>query len=232
MSKNPPKSPIERKLDIAAQREASMSWQVFRIMSEFVEGLDFLSKVEKPITIFGSARAKPGEKYYELARATASALAQAGYAVITGGGPGIMEAGNKGASEAGGNSIGLNIELPYEQGTNAFVKRGISFRYFFSRKFMLDYSALAYVYLPGGFGTLDELFTVLTLVQTKKTDVDVPIVLMGVEFWQPLVAWIQSSLVERGLVSAADPQLLHLTDDPAEVLRLVKQAGEREFGED
>lgn len=232
MNNKKSKSPIERKLDIAAQREASMSWQVFRIMSEFVEGLDFLSKVEKPITIFGSARTKPGEKYYALAQATASALARAGYSVITGGGPGIMEAGNKGAAEAGGNSIGLNTELPFEQGTNAYVKRSLSFRYFFSRKFMLDYSALAYVYMPGGFGTLDELFTVLTLVQTGKTDVDVPVVLMGAEFWQPLVAWIESSLVERGLVSKTDPHLLHITDDPEEVLRLVKAAGERDLGED
>lgn len=231
MSDKKTKSPIERKLNIAAQREASMSWQVFRIMAEFVEGLDFLSKVEKPVTMFGSARTKPGEMYYEMARATASALAQAGYSVITGGGPGIMEAGNKGAAEAGGNSIGLTIELPYEQGANAFVKRSLSFRYFFSRKFMLDYSALAYVYMPGGFGTLDELFTVLTLVQTKKTDVDVPVILMGAEFWQPLVGWIQSSLAERGLVSKEDPQLLHVTDDPREVLRLLKAAGERELGE-
>ena len=232
METNPPrrKSTIERKQLTFGAREATMAWEVMRIMAEFVDGFEFLSHVEKPVTIFGSARIKAGDKYYELGRTMGARLAQAGYAVITGGGPGIMEAGNRGAHEAGGESIGLNIELPFEQRANEFVKRGINFKYFFSRKFMLDYSSLAYVYMPGGFGTLDELFTVLTLVQTGKSDATVPIILMGVEFWQPLMGWLSGSLVERGLIKPADVNLLHITDKPDEALRLIKAAGERQNG--
>lgn len=141
-----------------------------------------------------------------------------------------MEAGNRGAAEAGGLSVGLNIELPMEQRLNPWVKQGMGFHYFFSRKFMLDYSALAYVYMPGGFGTLDELFTVLTLIQTGKSDAEVPVILVGVEFWSPLVAWIRSAVLSRGLVHDNDLALFRLTDDLDEVIRIIEAAGDREDG--
>ncbi len=218
---------IDKKRLTNGPAEPNQAWEVMKITSEFVNGFEFLSKIKNPVTIFGSARLREGNCYYELARATARALSEHGYSVITGGGPGIMEAGNRGAVEGGGNSVGLNIELPFEQHANAYVQHGINFHYFFSRKFMLDYSALAYVYMPGGFGTLDELFTVLTVVQTGKSDASVPIILMGTEFWQPLMTWIKSSLVERGLIKFEDVGLLHMTDSPADVVALINAAGDR-----
>lgn len=220
-------NPIDQKQLTFGPTEATRAWEVMRINAEIINGFEFLSHVTSPVTIFGSARLKAGDRYYELARATAKTLAQNGYSIVTGGGPGIMEAGNRGAVEGGGASVGLNIELPFEQHANDYVQRGINFHYFFSRKFMLDYSALAYVYMPGGFGTLDELFTVLTLVQTGKSDSTVPIILMGVDFWQPLLSWITGPLMDRGLIKSDDTTLLHATDNPVEVLRLVSEAGSR-----
>jgi len=173
-----------------AEREAGFSWQVLRIMAEFVDGFDFLTRLRRTVTFFGSARVSESDTYYQLARSLGKRLAEEQYTVVTGGGPGIMEAGNRGASEGGGLSVGLNIELPLEQRLNTYVKQGMGFHYFFSRKFMLDYSAMAYVYFPGGYGTLDELFTVLTLVQTGISDVAVPIILMGSEYWAPLTEWL------------------------------------------
>lgn len=224
------KSPIESRTFTFFQRDSSFSWQVLRIMSEFVDGFEFVSQLERPVTIFGSARLGEGDPDYERARALGHRLAEAGYTVVTGGGPGIMEAGNRGATEAGGVSVGLNIELPMEQRLNAYVRQGMGFHYFFSRKFMLDYSALAYVYMPGGFGTLDELFTVLTLIQTRKSDADVPVILFGTAFWAPLIAWIKATVLPRGLIHASDMTLFHVTDDIDEVLRLIATAGDREYG--
>ena len=225
-----PKSLLEQKHLTFADHNGGMSWQVLRIMAEFVDGFEFLSNLQKPVTIFGSARIKEGDPYYAVARQLGTRLAKAGYTTVTGGGPGIMEAGNRGATEEGGLSVGLNIELPMEQSFNPYVRQGMGFHYFFSRKFMLDYSALAYVYMPGGFGTLDELFTVLTLIQTGKSDASVPVILIGVDFWQPLMNWITGSLLTRGLISADDPALLRVTDDLDEVMRLVQAAGERVAG--
>ncbi|MCD0448017.1 TIGR00730 family Rossman fold protein [Actinocorallia sp. API 0066] len=195
------------------------SWRVLRIQAEFVEGFGMLAEVGRAVSVFGSARIRPGSPYYDLACDVGARLASAGYAVITGGGPGIMEAANKGASPHG-LSIGLGIELPFEQGMNAHVDMGMVFRYFFVRKTMFVKYSQAFVVLPGGFGTLDELFEAITLVQTRKIT-RFPIVLMGTEFWRPLLDWIQGTLQSEGLISADDPALLHLTDDPEEAVRLV-----------
>ena len=219
------KSAIMLKRMTYADHEAELSWRVFRIMSEFVDGFEFLSKLQRTVTIFGSARTREGDPYYELARRLARRLAEERFTVVTGGGPGIMEAGNRGATEGGGLSVGLNIELPLEQQFNAFVKQGMGFHYFFSRKFMLDFSALAYIYFPGGFGTLDELFSVLTLAQTGKADRSVPVILMGRTFWKPLVDWVRSGLLEEfHTISANDFDLIHLTDEIEEVIDLVRRA--------
>jgi hypothetical protein len=224
------RSPIEQKQLTFADRQHSMSWEVLRITAEFIQGFEFLSNLERTVTIFGSARLREGDRYYELARELGRKLVGENYTVVTGGGPGIMEAGNRGATEGGGHSVGLNIQLPMEQKLNDYVKEGMGFQYFFSRKFMLDYSALAYVYFPGGFGTLDELFTVLTLIQTGKSDGDVPVILIGAEFWAPLVDWVIHTLQARRLISAHDTTLLHVTDDLDEAIRLVKTAGDRVNG--
>ncbi len=219
-------SPIQRMQLTFADHHASLSWEVLRITAEFVQGFEFLSNLERTVTIFGSARLTEGDLYYGLARELGRRLARANYTVVTGGGPGIMEAGNRGATEAGGHSVGLNIQLPMEQKLNPYVKEGMGFQYFFSRKFMLDYSALAYVFFPGGYGTLDELFTILTLVQTGKANGAVPIILIGREFWQPLLDWITSALAARRLIGPDDLALLHLTDDLDEVMRLIRAAGD------
>ncbi len=219
------KSAIMQKRMTFADHEAELSWRVFRIMSEFVDGFEFLSKLHRTVTIFGSARLTEGDPYYGLARALARRLAEENFTVVTGGGPGIMEAGNRGAAEGGGLSVGLNIELPLEQQFNPYVRQGMGFHYFFSRKFMLDFSALAYVYFPGGYGTLDELFTVLTLIQTGKTARSVPVVLVGLDYWKPLVDWIKSGLLDRfRLINPEDLELFHLTDDLDEVMGLVRAA--------
>ena len=176
------------------------------------------------MSVFGSARIKRGHPDYELARRVAAGLVGAGYAVITGGGPGLMEAANRGAAEAGGTSVGLGIELPHEQGMNKWVDLGVNFRYFFARKVMFVKYAEGFVVLPGGFGTLDELFEALTLVQTQKVN-GFPIVLVGVDYWSGLVEWVRTSLLERGMIAAADLDLLKLTDDPDEAVRIVVDRG-------
>lgn len=195
-------------------------WRVMRIQSEFVEGFGALAEVGPAVSVFGSARVKRGDPEYALAREIAAGLVGAGYAVITGGGPGIMEAANRGAAEAGGKSVGLGIELPHEQGLNKWVDLGINFRYFFARKTMFVKYAEGFVVLPGGFGTLDELFEALTLVQTHKVT-GFPIVLVGTEFWGGLVTWIRDSLAARGLISPGDVDLIQLTDDAEEAVRIV-----------
>lgn len=195
-------------------------WRVLRIQSEFVEGFGTLSELGPAISVFGSARSLPGSPWYETGEKVGRLLAEAGLAVITGGGPGSMEAANKGAVEGGGVSVGLGIELPYETGLNDWVDLGINFRYFFVRKTMFVKYAQGFIVLPGGFGTLDELFEAMTLVQTQKVT-SFPIVLLGTEFWAPLLDWVRGSLLAEGMISEKDLNLLHLVDDPAEAVRLV-----------
>ncbi|PWD50336.1 TIGR00730 family Rossman fold protein [Serinibacter arcticus] len=197
-------------------------WRVMRIQSEFVEGFGALAELGPAVSVFGSARIKPGDAEYSLAEEVARELVEAGYAVITGGGPGLMEAANKGAHEAGGVSVGLGIELPFEQGMNSFVDLGVDFRYFFVRKTMFVKYASGFIVLPGGFGTFDELFEAITLVQTGKVR-QFPIVLVGTEFWGGLLDWLRSTVRERGLVGEHDVDLLHLVDSPAEAVRIVSE---------
>ncbi len=196
------------------------TWRVFRIMGEFVEGFDELASLTRGISIFGSARSLPNDPYYKPAQETAALLAREGFAVITGGGPGIMEAANRGAFEAGGLSIGCNIELPFEQGPNAFQTRSLTFRYFFVRKMMFVKYSLGFIIFPGGFGTLDELFEALTLIQTRKIR-NFPVVLFGSQYWNGLLTWIRDFAMKEGKISEQDLKLLHITDSPAEVVQIV-----------
>lgn len=198
-------------------------WRVLRIQAEFIEGFGALAGLPRAVTVFGSARTKPGSMYYGKAEEIGAALAVAGFAVITGGGPGIMEAANKGAKQADGMSVGLGIELPFEQGLNQYVDLGINFRYFFARKMMFVKYSQALVCLPGGFGTLDELFEALTLVQTKKVT-KFPVVLFGSEYWGGLAQWIRNSVAGAGNISEPDLDLLHVTDDVDDVIRVVHDA--------
>jgi uncharacterized protein (TIGR00730 family) len=201
------------------------AWRTLRILSEFIEGFDTLAELPPAVSVFGSARAKPGSVECELAERLAAELARAGYAVITGGGPGVMEAANKGARDAGGLSVGLGIELPYEQGMNSYVDIGIDFRYFFVRKTMFVKYAQAFCVLPGGFGTLDELFEALTLVQTGRVT-RFPVVLLGTSYWQGLLDWIETTMRSEGKISPADLDLLCLTDDVTEAVAHITAAGE------
>jgi uncharacterized protein (TIGR00730 family) len=195
-------------------------WRVLRIMGEFVEGFDSLAQLGPAVTIFGSARVTPDNPQYEQAREMARLLAEAGFAVITGGGPGIMEAANRGARDAGGQSVGCNIELPFEQGTNAYVDISINFRYFFVRKTMFIKYAEAYVIFPGGFGTMDELFEALTLIQTGKIQ-NFPVILFGCDYWQGLLDWIRATMLDEGKISPEDLNLLVVTDDVEEAVTVI-----------
>ena len=196
------------------------TWRVFRIMGEFVEGFDELATLTHAVSIFGSARTHSDDPYYKAAEETAAQLARVGFAVITGGGPGVMEAANKGAFEAGGLSIGCNIELPFEQSSNPYLTRGLKFKYFFVRKMMFVKYSLGFIIFPGGFGTLDELFEALTLIQTKKIR-NFPIVLFGSAYWAGLLAWIRDFAMKEGKVTEQDLKLLHVTDSPAEVVQII-----------
>jgi uncharacterized protein (TIGR00730 family) len=200
-------------------------WRVLRIMGEFVEGFDTLSDVRNAVSIFGSARTKADDPYYEKAVETARLLARQGVPIITGGGPGIMEAANRGAQEGNGLSIGCNIELPFEQGTNPYVERSINFRYFFVRKTMFVKYSTAFIVFPGGFGTMDELFEALTLIQTGKVTM-FPVVLFGREYWHGMIQWLEDRVVGEGKVDAKDLELLHVTDHPAEAVGWVLKARE------
>ncbi|MEU4822879.1 TIGR00730 family Rossman fold protein [Actinomadura citrea] len=195
-------------------------WRVLRIQAEFVEGFGLLAELPKAVSVFGSARTKPDSPEYELAVDIGARLHEAGYAVITGGGPGIMEAANKGCDENGGLSVGLGIELPFEQKLNDHLDIGLEFRYFFVRKTMFVKYSQAFVVLPGGFGTLDELFEAITLVQTKKIT-RFPIVLVGTRFWGGLLDWVKESMLTSGKISPQDIDLFHLTDDPEEVVKII-----------
>jgi uncharacterized protein (TIGR00730 family) len=196
------------------------TWRVFRIMGEFVEGFDELATLTRGISIFGSARTSRDDLYYKAAQETAALLARAGFAVITGGGPGIMEAANKGAFEAGGLSIGCNIELPFEQNSNPYLTKGLKFKYFFVRKMMFVKYSLGFIIFPGGFGTLDELFEALTLIQTQKIR-NFPVVLFGSDYWSGLLGWIREFALKERKVTEADLKLLHVTDSPAEVVEVI-----------
>lgn len=198
------------------------TWRIWRIIAELVEGFEAMAHVDKAITIFGSARVKPGERYYELAVDIAHLLADNGYTIITGGGPGLMEAGNKGAKDAGGESVGLNIELPMEQAINPYVTMAVDFRYFFLRKLMFVKYAQAFVIMPGGFGTLDELFEAVTLIQTRRIK-PFPVILVGSEFWAGLISWIEERLIADGMLSPNDPDIMTLVDEPEEVLQAIQQ---------
>ena len=197
------------------------TWRVFRIMAEFVEGFDKLAMLGPCVTIFGSARTKPSAPEYKLAVKTARLLSKEGFGVITGGGGGIMEAGNRGAAEQGGESVGLNILLPFEQRPNEYIQTLINFHYFFVRKVMFVKYCHGAIIMPGGFGTMDELCEVLTLVQTKKVH-RFPIILMDTKFWDGLVDWFKATMIKRGTISSEDLKLFHVTDDPKEAVRIIK----------
>jgi hypothetical protein len=195
-------------------------WRVLRIQAEFVEGFGTLAEIGPGIGVFGSARTPRRDPMYLAATQIGRGLAEAGYATLTGGGPGIMEAANKGALEAGGVSVGLGIELPFEQSLNKYVSLGINFRYFFARKVMFLKYSQGFVVMPGGFGTFDEVFEAITLVQTRKVT-QFPIILFGRDFWSPMLAWLNDKVLGDGYISAEDPGLIQLTDDPEEAVELV-----------
>jgi len=198
-------------------------WRVMRIQAEFVEGFGLLAELGMAVSVFGSARSKPGTVDYKLADGIGSGLVRAGYAVITGGGPGIMEAANKGAAEAGGVSVGLGIELPMESGLNDYVNVGVEFRYFFVRKTVFIKYSQAFVVLPGGFGTMDELFEALTLVATGKIT-KFPIVLVGSAYWSGLIGWLRETMLAEGKIGPEELTLFQIADDPDEVIKIIKAA--------
>lgn len=205
--------------------KANDSWALFKIMGEFVQGYEAMNKIGPCVSVFGSARTKPGEKYYEMTTEIAGKIVQNGYGVITGGGPGIMEAGNKGAHLAGGTSVGLNIDLPFEQHHNPYIDKdkNLHFDYFFVRKVMFVKYAQGFVAMPGGFGTLDELFEAITLIQTHKTN-KFPIILVGTEFWSGLFDWVKSTLLDQFKhISDDDMDLVHLVDTGDEVIEILNE---------
>jgi uncharacterized protein (TIGR00730 family) len=219
----------DRKLLQRSARPAFLDtdpWRALRILAEFVEGFDALAQLGPAITVFGSARVSEGDVAYDQAREIGRLLALEGYAVITGGGPGVMEAANRGCQEGGGLSVGCNIELPEEQSINAYVDLGVEFRYFFARKTMFVKYADGFVILPGGYGTMDELFEALTLIQTGKIE-HFPVVLVGTEYFGGFVDWMRAKLVAGGMIAAEDLDLFQVTDDPKRVVEIVRAAGRR-----
>ena len=198
------------------------AWRVFRIMAEFIEGFEVLGKIPRAVSIFGSTRTPPGDKDYQKAEETARRLAQEGYAIVTGGGPGIMEAANKGATMAKGVSVGINIELPREQKPNKYINTYLNFRYFFVRKVMFVKYAVAFVIFPGGFGTLDEFFEPLQLIQTHKIK-PFPLILVGKDYWKGLVDWIRGVLLTRGKISPEDVNLFCILEEPEEIVNFIKE---------
>lgn len=207
----------------------SVQWRIFRIMAEFVDGFEFLSNFNKSVTFFGSARTKSDEPDYQEAEKLAGLLAKAGFAVFSGGGPGVMEAANKGAYEAGGESVGLNIQLKYTQRINDFIKKAMGFHYFFTRKVMLSYSAQAYVFFPGGYGTMDEFFEILTLIQTGKIPQYIPIVCVGKEFWRPIDEWIKKvNFGKYKFIDQEDLKFYHVVDSAKEAFEIIKKSKPRD----
>lgn len=218
MSQEPSHNDVRESFDYFS----NPSWRIFRIMSEFVEGFTFLANIHKSVTFFGSARLPEDNRYYKMAYDLGKQLAEKGYTIVTGGGPGIMQAGNQGAYDAHGKSVGINIQLPMEQRVNPYVKQSISLHYFFSRKVMLDFSAEAYVFFPGGYGTMDEFFELVTLIQTGKMSKEVPVVMMGVDFWKPLADWMEGTMLnELKAIGPQDLDLWTLTDDIDEAVGLI-----------
>jgi uncharacterized protein (TIGR00730 family) len=213
---------MEEKQYVIDALSRNESWRVFRIMAEFVEGIETLSDVNNAVTIFGSARVKPDDIYYQKTENLTRLLVQNGFSVITGGGGGIMEAANKGASEAGGKSVGMNIQLPFEQKPNPYANIHLHYKYFFIRKVMFVKYAVAYVIMPGGFGTMDELFEALTLIQTRKIK-PFPLILMGSEYWQGLIDWLKNRMLKEGKILPADLDLIQIVDEPEEVVKLIKK---------
>ncbi len=212
---------VNELLDPGGQDGAIQSWRVFRIMSEFVQGFELLRNYDLAATFWGSARLTPDNEYYKAAEELAAKLAKKGFAVISGGGGGIMEASNVGAFKVGGKSIGLNIELPFEQKLNPYTTDSLTFKYFFSRKVMLTFSSEVYVYFPGGFGTLDEFFEIITLIQTKKIE-RIPVILYGKEFWEPLLKWFEKDLVKKHkTISKEDLDLFYVADSVEEAYKYI-----------
>ena len=210
------------KLYMINELAASESWRMFHIMAEFVEGFEALGKYHPSVSIFGSTRVKPGDEVYKKAEQIGRFLAENGFGVITGGGPGVMEAANKGAASAGGNSIGLNIEIPSEQKLNPYANVRLHFRYFFVRKVMFVKYAVAYIIMPGGFGTMDELFEAVTLIQTHKIR-PFPVILVGSNYWKGLLGWIKEVVLKEGKISPSDLEILQLIDEPAEIVKTIKK---------
>ncbi|MBS1862476.1 MAG: TIGR00730 family Rossman fold protein [Actinobacteria bacterium] len=217
----------EHLLRVPCDVEGEDDRRVERIRTEIDSAFDALRDVENGVSIFGSARVSEGHRWYELCRETAACLSKHGFTVITGGGPGLMEAANRGAADVGGESIGLNIELPHEQQANPYATRPLNFHYFFARKLMFVRYARAFVIMPGGFGTLDELFEGLTLIQTHRIR-QFPMILVDGDYWRPLLTWIDNVIEEDGLISPGDKELLHVADTPEEVCALATAAGERQ----
>lgn len=212
---------VDELLDPGGRDGAVQSWRVFRIMSEFVQGFELLRNYGLAATFWGSARLSPTDPYYKAAEELAAKLAKKGFAIISGGGPGIMEASNVGAFKVGGKSIGLNIELPFEQKLNPYTTDSLSFKYFFSRKVMLTFASEVYIYFPGGYGTLDEFFEIVTLIQTKKIE-PVPIILYGKDFWEPLLRWFEKDLVKKyKTISKEDLDLFHVVDTVDDAYKFV-----------
>ncbi len=208
----------------------NINWRIFRIMAEFVEGFEFLAHLTREVTVFGSARCSSGNRYYQTARELGGLCAKGKYTIITGGGPGIMEAANRGAFEGGGESVGLDISLPMEQRRNQYVKRSMGFRYFFTRKVMLSAASQAYVFFPGGFGTIDELFEIIVLIQTGKMSDEVPVILMGSAFWEPMLAWIRKALFEEHrFIEKDDVKIFHVVDSAKEAFAIIQTTHERQL---
>lgn len=216
----PQQKPFDFKNDIL--------WRIFRVLAEFIEGFEFLSEFKRPVTFFGSAKTPRTSPHYRASKRLAQQLGKAGFTIITGGGPGIMEAANRGAHEAKAGSVGLNIQLPFEQRINRFVKRGMGFYYFFTRKTMLSMSAQAYVFFPGGYGTMDEFFTICTLMQTKKIETR-PLILFGSQFWGPLTEFIREKMLRDKSISDADVKLYTVVDSVEEATKLVLASKERQY---
>lgn len=210
-----------RNKDVVVPPLHEETWRIFRIMSEFVEGFEILPKYEPLVVMFGSARMDSRKKYYKTGREIARILAKAGFSIVTGGGKGLMEAANRGAQEGKGNSIGLNIQLPLEQEPNSYIGTLLNFRYFFVRKVMFVKYATAFVIMPGGFGTLDELFEALTLVQTQRVD-PFPVILVGSDYWKGLLDWLKDTVLEHKNIDKADLSIFKVVDKPAEVLKEIR----------
>lgn len=224
-------SKVARKEKLAERRDfkESVQWRIFRIMAEFVDGFEFLSDFDKSVTFFGSARTSSYDPDYKEVRKLAAMLAKDNFAIFTGGGPGIMEAANRGADDVNGESVGLNIQLKYQQRINDYIKKAMGFHYFFIRKMMLSYSAQAYVFAPGGLGTLDEFFEMTTLIQTEKIPRHIPVVCLGEEYWHPLIDWIDKVIYEKNkFIDKNDRNIYQVVDSAEEAFKIIKNSKPRE----